>query len=223
MRADRLVNMLLLLQARGRLTAARLADELEVSIRTILRDVDALNGAGVPVYTVRGPEGGIELLDGFRTQLTGFGRREAEALLLAGMPDVAAELGLGEAAGAARLKLLSVLAPELRDRAESLSGWLHVEPPPPVPHDRVARLASAIRDGRSLEVDGRPLAPLGLVLDAGRWFLVADEQGMLVVLSVNGFARLRVTGPLHPPRASVDLAALYRAGRRAGRPIRFPQ
>ena len=193
MRADRLVNMLLLLQARGRLTAARLADELEVSVRTVLRDVEALNGAGVPVYTVRGPEGGIELLDGFRTELTGFGRREAEALLLAGTPGVATALGLGEAARTARLKLLSALPAELRQRAESLSSWMHVEPPSPVPHDRVARLAGAIRCGRSAHVDGGALVPLGLVLDAGRWFLVADEQGMLVVLPVDGIARLRVT------------------------------
>lgn len=222
MRADRLVNMLLLLQARGRLTAARLADELEVSVRTILRDVEALNGAGVPVYTVRGPEGGIELLDGFRTHLTGLGRREADAVLLAGMPGVATALGLGEAAGAARLKLLSALPAELRQRAESLSSWLHVEPPPPVPHDRVTRLAGAIRRGRSVRVDGRPLAPLGLVLDAGRWFLVADEEEMLVVLPVDGIGRLRVAAQSQPRTEAPDVADLYRVGRRAGRPVPFP-
>jgi predicted DNA-binding transcriptional regulator YafY len=194
-----------------------------VSVRTILRDVEALNGAGVPVYTVRGPEGGIELLDGFRSQLTGFGRREAEALLLAGTPGVAAELGLGKDAAAARLKLLSALPAELRERAESLSSWLHIEPPPRAPYDRVARLSGALRRGRSVRVDGRPMVPLGLVLDAGRWFLVSDERQMLVVLPVDGISRLRVAGPAQPPNGTVDVATLYRVGRRAGRPVRFPQ
>ena len=130
MRAARVMDMLLLLQRRGRLTAGQLATALEVSERTILRDVDALSEAGVPLVTSRGSGGGIELLDGFQTRLTGLTPDEAQCLFLVGQPQVAHRLGLGAPTRSVGLKLSNALPQHLAEQAESLHSWFLHDPDP---------------------------------------------------------------------------------------------
>lgn len=179
------MQLLLILQTRGKTTASRLAEELEVSVRTIYRDVEALSGAGVPIYTEAGPGGGIQLVDGYRTRLTGLTAEEAEALALAGLPGAAAELGLGTVLAAAQLKVDAALPPELRSRAIRMRERFHLDAPgwfareEPVPH--LATLSRAvweeervrIRYQKRDETVQRLVDPLGLVLKAGIWYLVA--------------------------------------------------
>src|SRR4029079_5330122 len=181
-RASRLVNLLLLLQSRGGMTAAQLADELEVSVRTIHRDVEELSAAGVPIFAERGPLGGIRLVDGYRTRLTGMTADEAEALFLSGLPGPAAQLGLGTVVAAAQLKVMAALPPELRSRASRLverfhldaTGWFHSSDA--VPH--LSTVAEAVWAGRRVLIQyergdqriERDVGPLGLVLKAGVWY-----------------------------------------------------
>ncbi|WP_406207008.1 WYL domain-containing protein [Kitasatospora sp. NBC_01560] len=184
MRAARAISLLLLLQARRSMTGAELAAELEVSERTVQRDVLALAEAGVPVYADRGRAGGYRLLDGYRTRLTGLDRAEAEVLLLAGLPGPLGDMGLEGPALAARLKVLTELggAPAAGVRRFHLDapGWFRTAPPPPlltevsraVWGERLLR-ARYRRGGRAVE---RTLRPYGLVLKAGTWYLVARPE-----------------------------------------------
>lgn len=169
------------------MTAAQLAEELEVSVRTVYRDVDALSAAGVPLYGDAGHAGGYRLLDGYRTRLTGLNADEAEALFLAGAPGPAAELGLGSVLAAAQLKVRAALPPELRAHADRISGRFHLDTPgwyaqaEETPY--LPAVADAVWNSRVLHVRyrrwaeptdvERRLEPYGLVLKAGRWYVVA--------------------------------------------------
>ncbi|MFC0597195.1 helix-turn-helix transcriptional regulator [Streptomyces palmae] len=186
MRAARLIKLVLLLQARPSMTAAELARELEVSERTVSRDVLALSEAGVPVYADRGRAGGYRLIGGYRTRLTGLGRTEAEALFLSGVPAALRGMGLSDAASAARLKVSAALIPELRDAAEGAAQRFHLDAPAwyqePATPELLPEVAEAVWDDRRLRVRyrrrpdtevGRVLEPYGLVLKAGVWYLAA--------------------------------------------------
>ncbi|MEU6723759.1 YafY family protein [Nonomuraea wenchangensis] len=189
-RASRLLSLLLLLQTRGRMTAPELAAELEVSVRTVYRDVEALSAAGVPVYADRGPAGGYQLLDGYRTRLNGLTAEEASSLFLAGLPGPAAELGLADVAATAELKLLAALPPEPRSHASRMRERFLLDVPSwyrsgdDVPH--LGEVAEAVWDQRPIhityrrwgqkEVD-RVVHPYGLVLKGGSWYLVAAPPG----------------------------------------------
>ena len=179
MRADRLLSLALLLQARGTATARALAGELGVSVRTVYRDLAALSAAGVPVVTVAGPGGGCRLMDGYRFPLRGLRPDEAEALLILGVPAVLHDLGLAGALTAAHR--------QIRVTAGVGSGALvHLDMPrwfggqEEVPCLR--DLARALRLGRKLAIrypppdhEPRVVGPLGLVNKAGTWYLVAHR------------------------------------------------
>lgn len=189
MKASRLLSMLMLLQTHGRMTVAALAQALEVSQRTILRDADHLSAAGVPLWAERGRQGGLRLRPGWSTQLTGMTEPEAQALLLAGLPGPATELGLGEAALSARLKLVASLPAPLREPAAKVAERLHIDA---VDWYRTAdaplllrEVAEAVWRSRRITVryaswrrtGWRELEPLGLVVKAGAWYVAACEAG----------------------------------------------
>jgi predicted DNA-binding transcriptional regulator YafY len=215
MKASRLLSILMLLQARGRMTASALAQAMEVSPRTILRDIDQLSAAGVPLWGERGHQGGFQLQEGWSTRLTGMTEPEASALMLAGLPGPATELGLGAAAASARLKMLASLPAPWREQADRVGQRLHIDP---VDWYRardtpqcLQEIADAVWRGRRLSVryqswrgvSRHALEPLGLVLKAGAWYLLArkqDHEGWRtyrlasvqgVSVSVQGFKRPR--------------------------------
>jgi predicted DNA-binding transcriptional regulator YafY len=189
MRASRLLSILMLLQLRGRQTAEALAAEFEVSVRTIYRDVDELAASGVPVLSDRGPGGGFQLQGGYRTQLTGLASDEAEAMLMIGLPDAATALGMGQAATMAGRKLMAALPATGRDGAQRIIERFHVDAldwyrdSDGVP--QLPAIARAVLDGRVLSMtyeswSGRRewrVWPLGLVLKAGAWYVVACSSG----------------------------------------------
>lgn len=210
--------MLFALQHRGRATASELAELLEVSERTIRRDVDALAEAGVPIYTSRGRGGGIELLDSFRTRLTSLTTDELRVLFLAGQPRLAHRLGYGAPARTVRHKLLGALASGLGETADGLSTWFLHDPDPwdgnRIPHGELRRLAECIHRRREVEVtiDGQaPLTvqPLGLVLKAGGWHLVRAVDGGIEVLCLEHLRATRITRRRYTPPPDFDLAGFW--------------
>jgi len=223
-RADRLVSLALLLQARGRTTARALAGELEVSVRTVYRDLEALSAAGVPVLTEAGPGGGCRLLEGYRFPLRGLRPEEAEALLILGVPSAVRELGLdGPLAAAQRqIRVTAGLAgdpgPDARLVHLDMPRWFRGQEA--APHLRT--LARALRLGRKLALGyqrgqapaepppDRVVGPLGLVDKAGTWYLVAATPGRpAVVFRAGRITSARVLPEAFERPAGFDLAAFW--------------
>ena len=186
MRADRLLSILMRIQLRGQATARELSRDLEISIRTIHRDIESLCRAGVPVVIDRGRYGGFSLTKGYRTQLTGMSGPEAQALPFLGLESAAA-LGLAESAEAAWLKVLAALPPKTGERARSIRDRFHLDPidwyqriPTPT---HLRPIAAATWSSTRIRIDYeswksrkvRTVDPLGLVLKGGRWYLLASR------------------------------------------------
>jgi len=227
MLASRLLSILMLLQTRGRVSASELAREFEVSVRTIHRDIDQLSAAGIPVYAERGRSGGFALMDGYRTKLTGLTKPEAEALLLAGLPGPAAQLGLADMLSAARLKLLAALPANLQRDAERVAARFHLDPvawfrdADPLPS--LQTVAKAVWEEKCLklryrnagEIYARKLGPLGLVLKAGVWYLVAQSGKSVRTYRVAAMSDPEVTEEPFVRPKGFDLAAHWDKAARA--------
>ena len=234
MRADRLVSLVLLLQARGHVTAAALAGELEVSVRTVYRDLAALSAAGVPVLTESGPGGGCALLDGYRFPLRGLRPEEAEALLILGVPSALGELGLGGAAAAAHRKI-RVTAGQREPDGGGSPALVHLDMPRWFRgHEQLPclrTLAEALRRHRRLAIAyqsadtaaaapahgaasaraaTRTVGPLGLVNKAGIWYLVAaSSSGQVSVFRAGRIAAATILGEPFDRPADFNLSGFW--------------
>jgi predicted DNA-binding transcriptional regulator YafY len=231
-RASRLVTLLFTLQRLRGATAAELARELEVSERTIYRDVAALSAAGVPLWTEPGRGGGIRLLEGWRTRLDGLTAQEAAAIFAVGAPQVLAELGMSAALAGAQAKLLATLPMQLREHARAVAERFHLDAPgwfhTPQQVTQLAAVAEAVWDRQRLRVTyrrrhdtggrqpaeraglpsdvERTLDPLGLVLKAGTWYLAGGVDGTVRTYRVDRITTAELTGERFERPAGFDLA-----------------
>lgn len=205
MRADRLLAIVLLLQARGKTTAQALADELEVSRRTILRDVDALSAAGIPIYAEGGHGGGIALDENYRTTLTGLQEAEVRSLFVSTNTKLLREIGLGEAAERSLLKLFAALPARYQPSVDHIRQRIHIDPmwwwqdSQPMPfwtelqravyEDRPIR---AVYERYDNEIVERELEPYSLVNKSSFWYLLAKREGELRTYRVSRFRHISV-------------------------------
>lgn len=221
MRASRLLTILMILQTRGRTSAEVLAEELEVSVRTVYRDIDQLSAAGVPVYAETGRNGGFALLDGWKTRLNGLTAPEARALFFSGLPGPAGELGLGEEAAQAELKLLAALPADWQAEARRMSSRFHLDPRgwfQPGHKPEFLKLVAeavwsetrvAIRYQSWKEVRDRVIEPLGLVLKGGVWYVVAQRDGATRTFKLSQILALGPTGETFSRPKAFDLPTYW--------------
>ncbi len=223
MRASRLLTILNVMQARGRVTAPELAAECEVSLRTVYRDIDVLSAAGIPVYSERGADGGYRLVDGYRTQLNGLSAKEAEALFMTGLSGPAADLGLGAVMAAAQNKLLSAMPAQLRAGAEQMRARFHLDAPAWFAQAERPRhlplVADAVWMQRLIRIryqswkaeKQRIVEPLGLVLKSGSWYLVGRVNGDARTYRISRMLDLEVLDQRFERPKAFDLADYWQA------------
>ena len=221
MRADRLLSILMTLQLRARTTAGELAEQLEVSERTIYRDIEALERCGVPIFTDRGRSGGFRLVGGYQTKLTGLSGEEAGALPFSQVGVAASALGFEVAAEAARLKVFAALPALGRERAVRASERFHLDPAewyqrPPTP-PCLRTLASALWADQAVAIDyeswrgrkPRVVEPLGLALKAGAWYMVARSRKRYAIYRVESIHSIRVLPQRKVQRRNFHLAQVW--------------
>lgn len=227
-KSDRLLSILLLLQTRARVSADELATRLEVSTRTIYRDVDSLSAAGVPVYAERGRHGGISLLPGFRTDVTGLTADEARALFVLTAQGTHSALGLDGALGSALRKVMAALPAPHRPAAELTSRRILVDPERWLGGQRTAvdldvlttavftdrRLRIVYRHGGETRSHRYTVDPYGLVAKAGTWYLVADRRGRPRLFRADRIQRAQVTEAPVQRRTGVELGDAWEELRR---------
>lgn len=222
MRADRLLSMLMLLQTHRRLTARKLAAELEVSERTIYRDVVALNSAGIPIYTESGPGGGIALIEDYQTDLTGLLPQEVHALSMLNIPEALVSLGVGQELKAALLKLAAAVPPSLRATQAQTHNRLHLDATwwfqadEPMPHLQTIkdavwqdRLLQISYQGEFNTIGQQIVAPYGLVAKASLWYLVYALSGRLRVRRVARIISAEMLSESFTRLADFDLNAFW--------------
>jgi predicted DNA-binding transcriptional regulator YafY len=226
MRADRLLQIMMLLQARGQLTAAQLARELEVSSRTVCRDMDALSAAGVPVYGIPGRAGGYALLDSYRTTLTGLTEGEVQAMFMLSIPTPLKELGVSQELRAALLKMAAALPGShrhdevrVRQRIHLDSAWWF-QGDESVPHlhtvhkavwqDRKIRIEWLSRSGHEQTIE-QVVDPYGLVAKASVWYVVCDIDGHIRARRVSRLLDVQTLDEGFERPADFDLAVFWQA------------
>ena len=222
MRADRLLSMLMLLQTRGRLTARQLAIELEVSERTIYRDVTALSAAGIPIYTEGGPGGGISLVESYQTDLTGLRPEEAQALSMLNIPEPLVRLGVGQELKAALLKLSAAVPPSVREKQAQARHRIHLDAAwwfqPEEPTPCLQTIQQAVWQDHLLQITYRGdfnaiseqiVAPYGLVAKASIWYLVFSREGHIRARRVSRIVSAAMLPQSFERPADFDLAAFW--------------
>jgi predicted DNA-binding transcriptional regulator YafY len=224
MRADRLLSIILLLQTRGKMTARALAEELEVSRRTILRDINALSFSGVPVYSEGGHGGGIALAEEYRTTLTGLNTLEVQSLFVANNNEALRDVGLGDAGERLLLKLLAALPNAHHSTADHIRQRLMIDPTwwwhdasispfweeiqRAVYEDRMIKAQYENYDG---DIAERTLAPYSLICKSSVWYLLAERDGELRTYRVNRFHSMQLLDGSFTRRPDFDLPAYWRA------------
>ena len=223
MRSSRLLEMLLFLQSRGQVTAAELARRLEVSTRTVYRDAEALSAAGVPVYTERGRSGGIALLPGYRTDVTGLTREETQALFVLTTGGAQADLGLAGPLRSAIAKVMRAVPRPFQEAAAAASQRILIDPErwlrAPEAADALGVLQACVFADERVELGYRSsgqaaarvrtVDPYGLVCKAGVWYLVADSDGDPRLFRVSRVTSAAPAGDPVRRRAGVDLPVLW--------------